>query len=196
VRSTSIKFSSADGTRNLRLLCPPARLTLLLAGLLTAADAIAEKYTLDKLIVDHVYTFATPPGALSAGGYLTITNTGNKDETLVGGSASFAKTTQVHEMKIVDDVMKMRHLEPGLEIPAGETVELAPGGLHLMFIELTQSLKDGQTLNASLTFSNAGELPVAFEVIDRRKQNGEGHDNSRKSMKHEPAKHAHPTPKE
>lgn len=152
--------------------------TLITSACLFSSTTMAETYTIENLIVDKVYTFATPPGAQSAGGYLTITNTGTEDDTLTGGTSSFATVTEVHEMKMVEDIMKMRRLADGLAIPAGATVELAPGGLHIMFMQLTQALKDGKSMSGTLTFSKAGELPVDFKVIDRR-NNESSHD-----MKH------------
>lgn len=137
-----------------------------------SGPGVAQTYGTDNLVIDKVYTFATPPGALAAGGYLTITNTGTEDDTLTGGTSSFANVTEVHEMKMVDDVMKMRHLESGLVIPAGETVELMPGGFHMMFMQLTQPLNEGEPVDATLTFSKAGELSVTYDVIDRRQQSG------------------------
>ncbi len=145
-------------------------LTLATAALLLCNTTIAQTYSIDNLIIDKVFTFATPPGAQTAGGYLTITNTGVEDDTLIGGSASFADVTQMHEMKMVDDIMKMRHLETGLAIPAGATVELTPGGLHVMFMQLTQDLKDGDSPAVTLSFAKAGDLIVNFQVVDRRQQ--------------------------
>jgi len=156
-----------------RLVCKSTLLTCSLSAFLFCSSTEAETYSIDNLVIDEVYTFATPPGAQSAGGYLTITNTGADDDTLVGGTSSFANVTQVHEMKMVDDVMKMRHLENGLAIPAGATVKLVPGGFHMMFMQLTKPFKDGESIGGTLTFSNAGELPVSFQVIDRRNQNGD-----------------------
>ena len=145
-----------------------------LSAFLLSTDSIAREYIIEKLVINKVHTFETPPGAQTAGGYMTITNNGTEDDTLVSGTSSFANVTQVHEMKMENNVMKMRHLETGLAIPAGATVELSPGGYHMMFMQLTQALKDGDSLAASLTFSKAGELSVDFQVVDRRKQDA-GH---------------------
>ena len=141
-----------------------------LSALLLSTDSVGREYIIDTLVINKVHTFETPPGAQTAGGYLTITNTGTEDDTLISGTSSFANVTQVHEMKMENNIMKMQHLETGLAIPAGATVELSPGGFHLMFMQLTQPLKDGDSLAAALTFSKAGELPVDFQVVDRRKQ--------------------------
>ena len=156
-----------------RVIGNTASLAVAAWALLLSGNSIAQTYAIDQLIIDKVYTFATPPGAQSAGGYLTITNNGAEGDSLIGVTSSFASVGQVHEMKMEDDIMKMRHLEAGLAIPAGETVELSPGGYHIMFMQLTHSLKDGETISASLTFSKAGKLSVDFQVIDRRKQKTE-----------------------
>lgn len=125
--------------------------------------------THQSLVITTPFVFVSPPAALSAGGYLTIENTGNEDEVLIGGSAAFAGTTEVHEMKMVDNIMKMKELEQGLVIPAGETVELKPGGLHVMFMGLSQSLVEGEPVQGTLQFKNAGPVDVEYQVVDRKK---------------------------
>ena len=131
------------------------------------ALADSHQFSAGSLTIENTFTFATPPGAMTAGGYLTITNTGTEDDTLTCGSASFSKVTQVHEMTMTDGVMKMRHLDQGLKIPAGESVTLKPGGLHMMFMQLTEQLIEGSTLTGTLMFSIAGEVPVEFTVMNR-----------------------------
>jgi hypothetical protein len=74
---------------------------------------------------------------------MTIRNTGDKGDVLIGGSAGFAGMVQIHEMKMDGDVMKMREVEEGLAIPPGGEVMLEPGGYHVMFMQLKESLKAG-----------------------------------------------------
>ena len=76
-------------------------------------------------------------GAQVAGGYLKITNNGNEADRLIGGSAASPARFEVHEMAMESGVMKMRQVN-GLEIKPGETVELKPGGMHVMFMDLKQ----------------------------------------------------------
>lgn len=143
-------------------------------------------------MIEKVYAFATPPGALSAGGYLTISNTGETDDKLIGGSTSVAGVTEVHEMKMVDDVMKMRHMHYGLTIPAGETVELMPGGLHIMFMQLNESFTEGQPFKTSLEFAQAGTVVVDVQIVDRRKQaHGDKHGNHNNAKSNESMDHSH-----
>jgi copper(I)-binding protein len=67
-------------------------------------------------------------------------------------------------MAVIDDVMQMSQLPDGLEIPAGETVTLAPGGLHLMFMQISQPFVEGETVPVTLTFEHAGEIEIELAV--------------------------------
>lgn len=117
------------------------------------------------LVISAAYTRQPPDGARVAGGFLKITNNGKASDRLVGGSASFAKAFEVHEMAVVDGVMKMRELSRGLEIKPGETVELKPGGYHVMFMDITARPKAGETVKATLKFEKAGEVTIDVPVV-------------------------------
>ncbi len=88
---------------------------------------------------------ATPPNARVAAGYMNVRNAGADADRLIGGTADFADKVEIHEMSMEGGVMKMRPLSNGLEIAPGETVELAPGGYHLMLTGLNAALQEGQT---------------------------------------------------
>ncbi|WP_232830599.1 copper chaperone PCu(A)C [Oceanicella sp. SM1341] len=107
---------------------------------------------------------ATPPGARVGGGYLSVTNSGSEADRLVSASSDAAGRVEVHEMSMNGDVMVMRKLEDGLEIPAGETVVLSPGGRHLMFMQLVRPFVEGETVDVRLTFEKAGEMSVPLAV--------------------------------
>lgn len=140
--------------------------TLLITTGLLSSHLHAEEYTLGDLLIDSPYTRTTPPGAPVAGGFLTITNNGKETDTLMGGTVDFAEAVEVHEMPMIDGVMQMRQLENGLEIPPGETVELKPGGYHIMFIKLKEQMIEGEQHKATLTFKNAGDVEVDLVVKD------------------------------
>lgn len=80
--------------------------------------------------------------------------TAPKDTRLVAVSTPTAGIAEVHEMKMEGDVMKMRPL-PGLELPAGKTVLLQPGGLHIMLMDLKQPVAAGSSIELTLTFEGA-----------------------------------------
>ncbi len=117
------------------------------------------------LSLSGAFTRATQPGAPVAGGFVTIRNTGASADRLTGGSADFAASVEVHEMAMEGDVMKMRALPEGLALPAGGEVALKPGGYHLMFIGLKAPLKEGETVNVTLTFEKAGAVNVPMVVL-------------------------------
>lgn len=110
------------------------------------------------------FTKAMLPGQPVGGGFITITNKGGEDDKLVSATSDKAGEVQLHEMAMEGDVMKMRQLTDGIAIPAGETVELKPGGLHLMFFKVSEPFKEGETVNVTLTFEKAGAVDVALPV--------------------------------
>jgi len=127
--------------------------------------AVAHNYRLGDLEIIHPRIFETAPTAKAGGGYVTIANTGDSADALVGVSAAFPMV-KLHESVEQDGVMRMQHIER-LEIGAGETVELAPGGYHVMFMGLTAPFEAGQEVPVTLSFENAGEIEVNFTVIER-----------------------------
>jgi copper(I)-binding protein len=129
-----------------------------------SATTGAATFKLGDLIVTSPWTRATPGGAKIAGGYLKITNNGTAPDRFVGAKSAEADHVEIHEMSMDDGVMKMRPLPDGLEIKPGATVELKSGGYHLMFMDIKQPLKAGDTFKATLQFEKAGPLEVSFNV--------------------------------
>ncbi len=107
---------------------------------------------------------ATPGGASVAGGYVTVVNDGGTPDRLVSASIDGAARGEIHTMSVEDGVMKMAPVEGGLAIEPGKTVELKPGGLHLMFLDLKRGLNAGETVSGTLVFEKAGTVPVTFAV--------------------------------
>jgi len=120
--------------------------------------------TLGDLAITGAFSRATLPNAPVGGAYLNITNNGAADDRLVSVSSPAAGVSQIHEMKMDGDVMKMNALPDGLVIPAGQTVKLEPGGYHLMLMELTGPLVEGQSITVTLTFEKAGAVDVQVPV--------------------------------
>ena len=123
-----------------------------LAMLVAAAPARADDVKAGGLIISQAWARATPNGAKIGGGYLTIENTGTAPDRLLGGSADVASSVQVHEMSMDNGVMKMRPLEKGLTIDPGKTVKLAPGGYHLMMMDLKSPATAAGSFRSSVTF--------------------------------------------
>jgi copper(I)-binding protein len=140
-------------------------LALLAAALLWSVTALAHSYKLGDLEIGHPWARATPPTAPAGGGYLTITNKGATADKLVAVRSPAAGATQVHEMKMEGNVMRMRELEGGLAIPPGGTVTLAPGGFHLMLMGLKAPFKQGEKVPVTLVFEKAGSIDVELAVV-------------------------------
>ncbi len=128
--------------------------------------AMAEGVVLGELTISGAFVRATLPNQPVGGGYLVIENAGAADR-LVGGHADFAGMVQVHEMAMEGDVMKMRQVEGGLEVPEGGSVVLEPGGYHLMFMQLDGPLVEGESVRVTLVFEKAGEVELVFPVMGR-----------------------------
>ncbi len=135
-----------------------------LALIAAPTPAFAHDYTVGSLRIDHPWSRATPKGASVAAGYLVIENKGSVPDRLVGGSSAIADRFEIHEMKIDGGVMKMRPLTRGLEIAPGESVKLAPGGSHLMFVNLKEPPVEGKRFKATLVFEKAGAVEIEFAV--------------------------------
>ncbi|MEM6666754.1 MAG: copper chaperone PCu(A)C [Pseudomonadota bacterium] len=120
--------------------------------------------TIGDIALTDMWTRATPPAAKAGGGYVIINNTGDTDDRLIAIETDAAPVSQIHEMSMTDGVMKMRELADGLVIPAGEAVQLKPGGYHLMFMGLTQGLKEGSEITVTLTFERAGAVDIVLPV--------------------------------
>ena len=122
--------------------------------------------TLGSLEISGAFSRATLPNAPVGGGFLTITNSGSEADRLVSASSPVSADVQLHEMAMEGDVMKMRHLENGIEIPAGSTVTLEPGGLHIMFMGLKGALVEGESVPVTLTFEKAGTVEITLIIAE------------------------------
>lgn len=134
-----------------------------LLALTLALPARADPVKAGDLTIENGWARATPKGSAVGAGYLTIRNDGASADKLTGASADFA-TVQVHEMKMSSDVMEMREVQGGLEIPAHGAVTLKPNGYHLMFLRLKHPLNRGETAHISLTFEHAGAVAVDLPI--------------------------------
>ena len=137
----------------------PAALALLLPG-----AVLAHGYKLGTLDIGYPWTRATAPTAPSGGGFLTVTNNGAAADRLIAARSPAAEQVQIHEMKMDGNVMRMRELEKGLEIPPGATVMLKPGGYHIMFMELKAPLAKDAKVPVTLVFEKAGSIDVDLKV--------------------------------
>ncbi|MBX3489646.1 copper chaperone PCu(A)C [Parvibaculum sp.] len=141
-----------------------AFLLLALAGF--AAPAAAG----ESIVVSDPWARASVTATGAA--YLTLENAGGEDDALVEARSDVAEKVEIHDMTMDGMVMRMRKLDR-LALPAGETVRLAPGGLHIMLIRLHGPLAEGNAVPLTLVFEKAGEIDISATV--RKAGHGGGH---------------------
>lgn len=127
-----------------------------------SADAAPVKA--GDLEITGAWARAMLPGQPTGGAYLTIANMGSAADKLTGVSSPNAAKVEVHMMSMKDNVMVMRPVEGGLEIPAGQTVELKPGGYHIMFMGVKEAFKEGAFVPVTLQFEKAGKVELKLPV--------------------------------
>ena len=140
------------------------RLALAASFALLALPARALDYKLGAIEIGQPWTRATPPTAPSGVGFLTTTNTGTTPDRLIAVKSPAADKVEIHEMTMDGNVMRMRELEKGVEIPPGGTVELKPGGFHIMFMGLKAPFAKDTKVPATLVFEKAGSIDVELLV--------------------------------
>jgi copper(I)-binding protein len=115
--------------------------------------------------VSSPWARATPERAKVGGGFMTLINKGSQDDRLTGAASEVSGSVEIHEMHLVNGVMMMRHLNPGIPIKAGSSVTLKPFSHHLMFMDLKQPLVARQSIKVTLLFEKAGSVEIDYEVL-------------------------------
>lgn len=124
--------------------------------------SFAQDAKVGNIAINGAYTRATVAGQAAAGGYMKITSSGAADQ-LISASSSVSAEVQLHTMKMDGNVMQMREVKQ-IEVPANGAVDLKPGGLHLMFMNIKAPLKAGDMVPVKLRFAKAGEVEVKMPV--------------------------------
>ncbi|PPE65595.1 copper chaperone PCu(A)C [Caldimonas caldifontis] len=162
----------------MKLLSLTRRTLLIVAGTLTLAlPAMAHDYRVGDLAIDHPWARATVPGQKAGGAFLKIENRGTTADRLLSAAAPADRvaSTELHSMRMEGNIMRMREVA-AIDVPAGQTVALEPGGLHIMFMGLASPLKAGEKLPLVLTFEKAGTVTVEVQVEAVRAAPAKGHD--------------------
>lgn len=132
-----------------------------LSALLLSVGAFADIH------IENPRSRITAPTVKRGGAFMNIKNDGKTDDVLIAASTPRSSKTELHNTTIDENgVMKMREMKDGIPVPAGQTVELKPGSLHVMFMDLHEPFVEGQTYPLTLKFKNAGEKTVTVTVKD------------------------------
>ncbi len=137
-------------------------------ALLAGACALLPSLAIAEMMVDDPYARAAGAMARSGAAFMEITNTGDADDRLVAAASDVAERVELHTHIMDGDVMRMAEVEEGFAVPAGETIALARGGMHVMFLGLTRVLEQGDEIEVTLTFEEAGEMTVTIPVDNER----------------------------
>ncbi len=133
--------------------------SLLFSGLLLLSMQVSA----NPLTVEDAYVRATPPNSKNSAAFMVINNAGNKEVKLIAASSDIADRVELHTHINEDGMMKMRQVEE-IVIKAQNTAVLQPGGYHVMFLNLKQPLKEGQSVAIRLYFDNGEQIEVAAPI--------------------------------
>lgn len=161
--------------------CVMKRFVLAAALALFAAPALAHEHGggMDhaahgaaSITVGDASISATP--GPNAAAYATIVNSGSEADRLVAVKSEISEAAELHEMTMEGEVMKMRAVD-GIDIPAGGSVKLESGGMHIMLIGLTAPLEDAHSATLIFVFAKAGEVAVDMPVHKAGAAGGHAH---------------------
>lgn len=129
----------------------------------SATTAFAHDYTVGSIKIDHPWSRATVAGIPNGVSYFVLENQGDVDDRLLSVSSPVADKAELHTHIRDGEVMRMRQVED-IAVPAGESVALKPGGLHVMLMGLKEPLKEGNKFPLTLEFEQAGSVTVDVVV--------------------------------
>ncbi len=132
-------------------------------ALLTTGASLAQAQQAGHIQIEHPWARATAPGQTTGAGYMAIKNTGTADDALLSVESGVADMTELHQTVSNGSMAKMEPAKK-LPLPKGQTVQISPGGYHIMFMHIKAPFKQGDKIPATLTFEKAGKVAVEFQV--------------------------------
>ena len=139
----------------------------------------AHEYAQKNITVDHPWSKPTPPLSEYGVAYFNVSNSGQKDDTLleIKIPGEIAKSASIHDVIHDGEMMRMREVTNGKKIPRGSTIKFQPGGSHIMLEGLPKPLKLNDKFTIELVFANAGNVPVEIWVEDGPQQSDKHHNH-------------------
>ena len=146
-----------------------------------AASAFALPAFAADIMVQDPYARSSAMMATSGAAFMQIMNHGESDDRLIGAASPVAEMVQLHTHKEDENgVMRMLHVEEGFPVAAGETLMLARGGNHVMFMGITEPFEQGDTIPLTLTFEKAGDITLEVPVdLERQPMHGMKHQHGK-----------------
>lgn len=124
---------------------------------------------LGQVKVENAWVRATVPTQRATGAFMTIIST--RPVQLVSASSPASPTVEIHEMKLEGGVMKMRYVN-AIDVSTDRTTELKPGGFHVMLLDLSRPIKEGDEVPIALVFEEKDKKPFTVEITARARALG------------------------
>ena len=148
------------------------RISTLLLIAVAASPALAGDALAGDIKIADAWARETIPSAKAGASFMAIHNMGNNPDRLIAAASPVASNPELHTHIKDGDIMRMREVEGGIEVPPGQMTMLQPGGLHVMLMGLNGQLEEGATFPLVLIFEQAGEITVQVEIKDISHQGG------------------------
>lgn len=137
--------------------------------------SFAHDFVAGDVAIGHPYAKPTIASAKTGAGYFVLTNQGTEDDQLISVEADFPRV-MMHNTTVQDGVATMTHLEEGVVIPAGKSIQFAPSGMHVMFMGLNgDPFEIGDEIPATLTFKRGGKVDIVFVVEETETETDHDH---------------------
>ena len=149
----------------------------------TLAVAHAADFKAGSLEINDLWVRGSVPGQTNGAGYMQINNPSGVSDRLLSAQSEASTRLELHTVLTENGVAKMRQVQ-GIDIPAKGSATLAPGGFHLMFLQLTGPFKQGDSVPVVLKFEKAGEVRVNFTVKPSTFNPGSAGEQGHSGMKH------------
>ncbi|MCF8172459.1 MAG: copper chaperone PCu(A)C [Candidatus Methylopumilus sp.] len=149
----------------------------------TLAVAHAADFKAGSLEINDLWVRGSVPGQTNGAGYMQINNPSGVSDRLLSAQSEASTRLELHTVLTENGVAKMRQVQ-GIDIPAKGSAKLAPGGFHLMFLQLTGPFKQGDSVPVVLKFEKAGEVRVNFTVKPSTFNPGSAGEQGHSGMKH------------
>jgi copper(I)-binding protein len=149
----------------------------------TLAVAHAADFKAGSLEINDLWVRGSVPGQTNGAGYMQINNPTGVSDRLLSAQSDASNRLELHTVITENGVAKMRQV-PGIDVPAKGSAKLAPGGFHLMFLQLTGPFKQGDSVPVVLKFEKAGEVRVNFTVKPSTFNPGSAGEQGHGGMKH------------
>ena len=155
------------------------KLLYLFTFILLSSQSFSETITFKGLVLSDFWIKKVVTNNNKTSGYINIENKNEKNERLISVESDFSKITELHDMKIKNDILIMKHLEEGVLIKSKSQLNLLPGSSHIMFIDLTKSLKKIKNQKVKFNFEKAGSIVINMPIINKTEKS-----NKKKKHRH------------